>query len=156
MASRQVADVEGSSCEGCEPDRLPLRNEAIGDSPLIEYLDRAWVQAAGAQPLDILLFAPLDNGNIHARHCQLARYHHSCRPSPGDHYRMPVHFANLSHRFERDYAARPRPCCKSPYARYPNSGERRFLELLLARRIRTTSSSPNVEPPAACEFAAAG
>jgi hypothetical protein len=35
--------------------------------------------------------------------------------------------------FERDYEARPRPCCKSPCARYPNSGERRFLELLLAR-----------------------
>ena len=43
MASREVADVESGTGEGRAANHLPLRNEAISDSPLIEHLDRAQV-----------------------------------------------------------------------------------------------------------------
>jgi hypothetical protein len=50
-----------------------LRNEAIGDSALIEHLDSTYVQPACAQAVEILTLAPLDNGNVYAPQGQLAR-----------------------------------------------------------------------------------
>jgi hypothetical protein len=52
---------------------LPLRNKTIGYSPLIEHLDRAYVQAGCAQAGEVLAFARLDNGDVNASQCQLAR-----------------------------------------------------------------------------------
>ena len=70
---------------------LPLREEPIGDSALIEDLDGACVQAAGARADEVLAGAPLDNGNVDARQRQLARQHQPCRTSSGDHHRMLGH-----------------------------------------------------------------
>jgi hypothetical protein len=68
-----------------------LRNEAIRDSALIEHLDRAYVQPACAQTVEVLARAPLDNGHVDTRQRQLARQHQARRTSSGDHYRMVDH-----------------------------------------------------------------
>jgi hypothetical protein len=73
VASREVADVESGTREGSASNDLSLRNEAIGDSPLIEYFDGTYVQAACAQAVEILTFAALDNGDVDPRQGQLAR-----------------------------------------------------------------------------------
>ena len=48
-------------------DVCPCARESIGDSALVENLDGARVQAAGARAADALAGAPLDNGNVDAR-----------------------------------------------------------------------------------------
>jgi hypothetical protein len=49
------------------------------------------VQTACTQTGEILARAPLDNGNVDARQCQLARQHQPCRASSDDHHRMLGH-----------------------------------------------------------------
>ena len=68
--------------------RLPLREEPIGDSALIEDLDGACVQTACARAGEVLAGAPLDDGDVDARQRQLARQHQPRRASSGDHHRM--------------------------------------------------------------------
>jgi hypothetical protein len=70
---------------------LPLRKEPVSDSALIENLDGAWVQAAGAGAGEFLAGAPLDNRDVGPGQRQLARKHQPSRASPGDHHRMPCH-----------------------------------------------------------------
>jgi hypothetical protein len=41
VANGKVADVERDEREARDLTNLPLRKETLGDSPLIEYLDRA-------------------------------------------------------------------------------------------------------------------
>ena len=67
---------------------LPLRQEPVGDAALIENLDGAGVQAAGARAGEILAGAPLDDGDVDPRQRQLARQHQPRRTGAGDHYRM--------------------------------------------------------------------
>jgi hypothetical protein len=50
-----------------------LRNEAIGDPPLIEHLEGTYMQPACAQAVEIQTFAALDNSDVDARQGQLAR-----------------------------------------------------------------------------------
>src|SRR6185503_7871274 len=69
-----------------------LREEPIGDPALIEDLDGAGVQAAGARAGEVLAWAPLDDGNVDACQRQLARQHQPRRPGPTDDHGM------LSHR----------------------------------------------------------
>jgi hypothetical protein len=73
VASREVAGVESGTRERRAANHLSLRNEAIGDSPLIEHLDGTYMQPACAQAVEILTFAPLDNRDVDARQGQLAR-----------------------------------------------------------------------------------
>ena len=70
---------------------LSLREEPIGDAALIEDLDGACVQTAGARAGEILAGAPLDDGDVDARQRQLARQHQPGRTSSGDHHRMVGH-----------------------------------------------------------------
>ncbi len=68
--------------------RLPLREEPIGDSTLIENLDGARVQTTCARAGEVLGGPPLANGNVDARQRQLARQHQPGRTAAGDHHRM--------------------------------------------------------------------
>jgi len=68
--------------------RLPLREEPIGDAALIELLDGARVQTAGAQAVELPAGAPLDNRNVDPRQRQLARQPQPGRAPSGDHRRM--------------------------------------------------------------------
>jgi hypothetical protein len=87
----KVADVQAGSGKHRDLHRLPLRQEPIGDSALIENLDRARVQTACSRAAEVLAGAPLDNGNVDARQRQLARQHQPGRTSCGDHHRVPGH-----------------------------------------------------------------
>jgi len=87
----KVADVEGDPGEPRDLSHLALREEPIGDSTLIEHLDRARMQTAGTRAGEVLVGTPLDNGNVHARQRQLARQHQPGRTSSGDHHRMLGH-----------------------------------------------------------------
>ena len=44
--------------------RLSLGEEALRDAALIEHLDRARVQAAGARAGEVVVGAPLDDGDV--------------------------------------------------------------------------------------------
>ena len=68
--------------------RLSFREEPVGDAPLIEHLDGARVQTAGARAGKFLAGAPLDNRNVYARQRQLACEHQSGRPCADDNYRV--------------------------------------------------------------------
>ena len=81
---------------------LPLREEPISDSALIEHLDGARMQTACARAGEVLAGAPLDNGDVDARQRQLARQHQPCRASSGDHHRMVGHRFDLSARLPVD------------------------------------------------------
>ena len=83
----EVADVQGY-VEVHDLMHLSLREESIGDAALVEDLDGACVQTAGARAGEVLAGAPLDNGDVDARQRQLARQHQPGRTSPGDHHRM--------------------------------------------------------------------
>ena len=71
--------------------QLPSRDEAIGDSTLIEQLERADVQPERAQTREVVARAPLDDRDVDARQRELARQHQPRRSTSGDHYRMVRH-----------------------------------------------------------------
>ena len=75
MPARNVADVERDAREGHSGVRRPLRDEPIGDSTLIEDLDGARVQTAGARAVEGLALPQLDDGDVDPRQGQLARQH---------------------------------------------------------------------------------
>ena len=87
----KVADVERDRCKEPDLGHLPLRKEAFSDSPLIEHFDRACVQTAFARSGDVLIFAPLDDGDVDPRKRQLCRQHQARRTSSGDHHCMIRH-----------------------------------------------------------------
>ena len=53
--------------EPCYLSFLPYNEEPVRDPPLIEDLDAARVQSAGAKAHDFLRWATLHNGNIDTR-----------------------------------------------------------------------------------------
>jgi hypothetical protein len=77
--------------EACDLGDLPLRQESISNSSLIEHLDGACMQASCPRANKVLVGAPLDNHHIDARQGQLAGQHQSCRPRSGDYRRVPRH-----------------------------------------------------------------
>ena len=91
VPGRKVADVQPIPREPGNLRLLPLREEPISNSTLIEDLDGARVQAARARAGELLVRAPLDNGNIDPGQRQLARQHQAGRTSSGDHHRMFTH-----------------------------------------------------------------
>ena len=72
-----------ATCTTCPCDEEPL-----GDAALIEHLDGARVQAAGARAGEVLAGAPLDDGDVDPRQRQLARQHQPRRTASGDHHRV--------------------------------------------------------------------
>src|SRR3954470_20738732 len=98
VAGRKVADVETDHRETRDLHDLPLREEAIRDSALIEHLDSACVKAARARAGQVLARAPLDDGNVDLRQRQLARQHEARRTSSGDHHGM---FASTRRQHQR-------------------------------------------------------
>jgi hypothetical protein len=92
----KVADVQGDAVEvRRDLGHLSLREEPVGDSTLIEDLDRARVQTPCARAGEVLVGAPLDDGDVHARQRQLGRQHQARRTSSGDHNRMLGHRHSL-------------------------------------------------------------
>ena len=67
---------------------LPFGKEAVGDAALVEDLDGARMEAAGAVPDEVLAGPALDNGNVDARQRQLARQHQPRRAAAGNDHRM--------------------------------------------------------------------
>ena len=84
----KVADVQRDPGETRDLGHLSLREEPIGDAALIEDLDGAGVQTAGARAVEVLAGAPLDDGHVDPRQRQLARQHQPRRAAAGDHHRM--------------------------------------------------------------------
>ena len=68
---------------------LPLREEPVRDTALVEHLDRPRVQPPCARALEVLALASLDDGDVDARQRELGRQHHSRRAPSDDHHRMP-------------------------------------------------------------------
>ena len=87
--------------------RLPFGEEALGDAALIEHLDRARVQPAGARAGELLAGAPLDDGDVDPRQRQLGRQHQPRRTAAGDHHRMFGHPPILR---GPDCSTQPRNC----------------------------------------------
>jgi hypothetical protein len=52
---------------------LPDRKKSVGNSALIEDLDRTGVQSSGTRSHEILVRAPLNDCDINARQRQLGR-----------------------------------------------------------------------------------
>ena len=86
MAGGEVADVQRDPGERLDLHRLPLVQEPISDAALVEHLDGARVQTAGARAVEILTGASFDDDDVDPRQCQLARQHQPRRAASGDHY----------------------------------------------------------------------
>ena len=74
------------------------------------------VQTACARAGEVLVGAPLDDGDVDARQRQLARQHQPRRTASGDHHRMLGHrhpFPSVVDSAE-DSATRPGSCRKRP------------------------------------------
>ena len=87
----EVTDVQRDAAEARDLRHLPLREEPIGNSALIEDLDGARVQTACARAFDVLARASLNDGDVHPGQRQLSREHQPGWTSPGDHHRMLGH-----------------------------------------------------------------
>jgi len=83
-----------------------LRQKAIRDPALIKHLDRACVQTACARAGELLVGAPLDNGDVDARKRKLAHHHEARRTSSSDHHGMLCHAMTMPH--DPGLAASPR------------------------------------------------
>ena len=68
--------------------RLALREEPIGDTTLIQHLDRARVEAAGPGADEPVVGTLLDDRDVDLRQGQLRRQHHPRRAAAGDHHRI--------------------------------------------------------------------
>ena len=88
MAGREVADVQEGPGVAHERMRLPLREEPFRDATLIEHLDGAGVQTAGARAVELLTGASFDDDDVDPRQRQLARQHQPGRAASCDHHRM--------------------------------------------------------------------
>jgi hypothetical protein len=84
----KVADVQGGAGEGRDLRHLPLRQEPIGDTALVEHLDRARLQTACTRASEFLVCAPLDDCDVDAGQRQLARQHQPSRATARYHHSM--------------------------------------------------------------------
>jgi hypothetical protein len=91
MPRGEVADIEPGRGEPRDLSLLPFGKESVDNSALIENLDGACVQPAGARAGKVLGSAPLDYGDVGLRQRELARQHQPRRAAPGDHHRMLGH-----------------------------------------------------------------
>src|SRR5579871_4429699 len=79
------------------------RYEALGHAALVEDLDRARMQSAGARVVEVLVRPALDHDRIDARQLQFRRQHQPRWPAPGDHYLVVSHSVMVStfHRLQQ-------------------------------------------------------
>ena len=88
VAGREVADVERDVGVADSRMGLALGEEPLGHAPLVEHLDRADVQTAGARAVEVLGRSPFDDDDVGAGQRQLGRQHQARRTATGDHHRM--------------------------------------------------------------------
>jgi hypothetical protein len=88
VAGWKIAEVERDVREGGDLHRRALGEEAIDDASLVEDLDRARVQPAGAGTLHLGALATLQNDGLHPGQRQLGRQHHPRRPTTDNHNTM--------------------------------------------------------------------
>jgi hypothetical protein len=94
----EVADVqEGPGVAHDAVHAVALRQEALGDTPLIEDLDGAGVQTPRSRPVEVLAGAPFDDDDVDRRQRQLDRQHHPGRAAPCDHHRTVGHHSGRIH-----------------------------------------------------------
>ena len=62
-------------------------------------------KAPRARAGEVLVGAPLDEGDVDARQCQLARQHQPCRTCAGDHHRVLGHRSLLAWKQATDSTA---------------------------------------------------
>jgi hypothetical protein len=91
MPRGKVADVQRNARKTPDLGHLPLGDEAIGDSALIENFDGAGVESACPGADSRVVRAPLDNGDVDARQGQFARQHHAGRTGSGNHHGVFIH-----------------------------------------------------------------
>ena len=91
VAGWEITDIQGDSAESLDLHRLPLSEKPIRDAALIEHLDGARVQTAGACAVGIRTGAWFNDDGIDLRQCQLRSQHHSCRTASGNHHRVLGH-----------------------------------------------------------------
>jgi hypothetical protein len=91
VAGGKVADVQRDHREPRNLHGPSPRKEPISDSTLIENLDRSRVQTPCARAFDVRAGAPLHDPNVDSGQRQLARQHHPCRTTSGDHHCMLGH-----------------------------------------------------------------
>ena len=91
VAGREVADVHRDPSERLHLHRLPLGEEAIDDTALVQHLDGAGVQTSGARAFEPEAGASLDDEDVGPRQRQLRRQHHPRRTAAGDHNCMLGH-----------------------------------------------------------------
>jgi hypothetical protein len=84
VAGGEVAYVQRDPGEPLDLHRLALGEEPVRDAALIEHLDGARVQTAGARALDLRAGAPLDDRNVDSRQRQFRRQHQPGWASAGD------------------------------------------------------------------------
>src|SRR5262249_37827119 len=84
VAGRKVTDVEPNHRETCDLSHLPFSEKAIGDSALVEHLDGARMQTAGARAGEVLARASLDYCDVDDRQCQLGSQHKPSRACARD------------------------------------------------------------------------
>ena len=158
MAGGEVADVQRDPGERLDLHRLPLREEPIGDAALIEHLDGARVQTAGARAVELLARAPLDDCDIDPRQRQLS----PPASSPSDRLRRsPPHARSyatpplsVGSGSDRRFCAPTRALLQAPGARYIENG-REWISLFplfgadgqaFAKRLRGAYGGPWARP----------
>src|SRR5207249_697843 len=118
VAGGEVADVHRDPSERLHLHRLPLGEEAIDDTALVQHLDGAGVQTSGARAFEREAGASLDDEDVGPRQRQLRRQHHPRRTAAGDDNRMLGHTPLLvAPTFVRNSAPDPGACGK-PRGRY--------------------------------------
>src|SRR5262245_19728302 len=80
----EIADVEPGPGEAGELDDLSFAQETVRDAALVEDLDGARVQPAGACADQLLVGAPLDHGDVDMREREFRGEHQSGRATAGD------------------------------------------------------------------------
>ena len=122
VAGWEITDVQGDSAESLDLHRLPLSEKPIRDAALIEHLDGARVQTAGACAVGIRSGAWFNDDGIDLRQCQLSRQHQSCRAASGNHHRVLGHMPPLALSCALvsagESGARPGACGKSLVSEY--------------------------------------
>src|SRR5262245_49840952 len=111
------------------------------DAALVENLERARLQPTCTRAGEVLVGAPLDNGNVDASQGQFARQHQPGRTCSNDHYRMFDHrhspVASKGPQLTDDTPA----CCKSPDISYSQGGKEPYLSAAVDPIL------PNKTPP---------
>ena len=91
MASGKVADVQLDVGEARDRMLSTGRDEPLRDATLIEDLDGARVETAGARSVELLRDAPFDDDDVDVRQRQLASQHQPRRAASRNHHRMFSH-----------------------------------------------------------------